>query len=100
MDSIILAFLIWLVALVSYIFLIFRLSLFKDKTGGRFPFTAGGILITVALSWQIFKNSTVYPNLFLEYAYPILDITQAVIFIGGILFTVVGVALYADYWQS
>lgn len=87
--------------LVSMVFLIYRLGLFSpDRVSGRYAFLFGGTLILIAALWQVVRFTTEYNEWFVEGAYPILDFVQIIIFIGGILLTVVGLALYADFWQT
>jgi len=87
--------------LVSVVFLIYRLGLFSpERVSGRFAFLFGGILMFTAAVWQVVRYTTEYDDWFIEGAYPILDVAQVVIFIGGILLAVIGLALYADFWQT
>lgn len=95
--SIVTAFLV----IVSVIFLIYRFSFFSgEQVSGRYAFLFGGILLFAAAVWQIVKTTTAYGEWFVEDAYPILDVSQLMLFGAGILLTVAGLALYADFWQE
>lgn len=88
-------------ALVSVIFLIYRFSFFsEERVSGRYAFLFGGALIFATAVWQVVKTTTEYGDWFVEGAYPILDVSQLLLFGAGILLTVAGLALYADFWQE
>ncbi|UCE23217.1 MAG: response regulator [Candidatus Zixiibacteriota bacterium] len=95
--SIVTAFLV----LVTVVFLIYRLGLFwGEGVAGRYSFLSGGILLFAAASWQVVKNLTDYYQWFVEGAYPILDLSQLILFVIGAILLVIGLAFYADFWQT
>jgi len=88
-------------ALALVTFLIFRLRLFSAKNvGGKYAFLFGGICVLFASVWQTVKTVPDYDRWFLPSAYPVLDIAQFALFAVGLILLTIGLALYADYWQS
>ncbi len=72
----------------------------KERISGRFSFIAGGFFILSALFWQTIKNHFAYQSWFIEPVYPVIDAFQLGLFIIGIIFSAVGLALYTDFWQD
>ncbi|MEW6412262.1 MAG: response regulator [Candidatus Zixiibacteriota bacterium] len=90
-----------IIVLVTAVFLVYRLGFFaSEKLSGRYAFLIGGFLLFVASAWQVIRYTTDYNLWFIDEAYPILDIGQLLIFVLGSLLMVVGLALYADFWQT
>ncbi len=89
------------IVLVVFVFLTIRLGLFSAReSGGRYTFVIGGVLILAASVWQAVKETPEYSDWFVLSAYPMIDFAQFVLLTLGIMLTVVGLALYADYWQT
>ena len=89
------------VILATIIFLIYRLKFFsKEDVNGRLPFLFGGAILFVVSIWQVTKESTSYYDWFVEGVYPVLDFVQVTLFLIGIFLVVVGLAFYADFWQT
>jgi len=82
-------------------FLIVRLRLFSaSDMGGRYPFLFGGVFVVLASAWQIVKILPEYNDWFLSSVYPVLGLAQFTLLAGGLILIVVGLSLYADYWQT
>jgi len=101
MNSAVFGVLLAFLVLVVIIFLAYRLRLFSGKdVSGRFVFLTGGILIFLTAVWLIVKALPVYPTWFIDAAYYYIDVVHFIIFVGGILLVVAGLALYSDFWQT
>ncbi len=87
--------------LAVVLFLIFRLGFFSSREiGGRYTFLFGGLLIFLAVFWQAVKAIPEYGEWFIPSAYPVVDLVQFGVLVIGVLMSVIGLALYADYWQG
>ncbi|RKX25257.1 MAG: hypothetical protein DRP47_10060, partial [Candidatus Zixiibacteriota bacterium] len=83
------------------VFLAFRLRFFSGEgISGRISFSLGGILLLFVAVWQGIKSLPAYHDWFLAEVYPIIDAAQFVLVLIGIALVTVGLALYADFWQS
>ncbi len=90
-----------LMIVVAVAFLTYRLGFFSaDRISGRYAFLIGGTFLLFVSVWQVVKYTTDYDIWFVDEAYPILDVAQLLSFILGVLLAVVGLALYADFWQT
>ncbi|MFQ5452765.1 MAG: response regulator [Candidatus Zixiibacteriota bacterium] len=89
------------VVLISLVFIIFRFDYFTgDNVSGRYPFLFGTVLLVFVSVWQAVKSLTEYNDWFIESVYPFLDFSQVTFFIAGVFLLVVGLAFYADFWQT
>ncbi len=89
------------IVLIVFVFLTIRLGLFSAReSGGRYTFVIGGVLILAASIWQAVKQTPEYGDWFVLSAYPVIDFAQFGLLTLGIMLTVIGLALYADYWQT
>lgn len=87
--------------IAAVIFLVFRLKFFSgDGVGGRSAFVFGGLMLCLAVVWQIVKGADAYPDWFLTDAYFYLDLVHLLVTVAGLLFIVIGLALFADHWQT
>jgi CheY-like chemotaxis protein len=90
-----------LLVLIVTLFLTVRLRLFSSvEIGGRQAFVWGGILLFIAALWQTARLSASYQDWFVASAYPTIDLAQLLVAGAGGLLMVIGIALYADYWQT
>lgn len=92
-----------LVAFVGIIltFLIFRLRFFSTEgVSGKVFFSLGSFLLLAVTVWEGMKRLPAYNDWFIVEIYPIIDATQFIIFLIGVVMLTVGLALYADFWQS
>jgi CheY-like chemotaxis protein len=86
---------------VVFAFLSLRLAFFSGRgIEGRYLFVSGGILLLLAAIWQSIKASPGYSDWFVVTAYPLIDLFQFLVAAAGLLMAVIGLALYADHWQS
>ena len=82
-------------------FLIYRFGFFlRRELSGRVPFVTGGLLLLIAALWEVVELSPDYPDWFVIGAYVVIDLTQYVMAAAGLILSVIGLALYADYWQE
>ncbi len=90
-----------LLVLAAVLFLAFRLRLFsEEELPGKVSFILGGAFLVLAAGWQVVKSNPAYPEWFLEPVYFYLDIAQYSLFALGVLLVVVGISLYADFWEE
>ncbi|UCD64048.1 MAG: response regulator [Candidatus Zixiibacteriota bacterium] len=83
------------------VFLTVRLGYFgRERVSGRFAFLFGGIFITLAAAWHAVENFTAYNEWFVQAAYPVLDFSQLALVVVGVFMVMVGLAFYADHWQT
>ncbi len=95
------AIVVCLVAVAVYLFLALRLRFFSDPDiEGRGAFISGGILVLAAAVWYLVTTTPDYAEWFVDAAYPVIRIAHLVVFIVGLLFTVIGLSLFADFWQQ
>ena len=86
---------------IIFVFLTMRLGFFTGKgLNGRWAFAAGGVLLLGAAVWEAVKSHPRYPEWFLSEAYAYLDLAQFALVAAGLILAGIGLALYADYWQS
>ncbi len=86
---------------ILVLFLSLRLKFFSSgELAGRIPFFTGAFLLLVAVSWHSLTKLTNYADWFIPSAYQIIDIVHLTIFILGSILTVIGLVLFADYWQT
>jgi CheY-like chemotaxis protein len=89
-----------LLVLLVWIFLVYRFGFFGPQpVGGRGYFVAGGILLLCASGWGVVGLLPGYNDWFLTAAYPAIDLAQYLVGAVGGLLAIVGLALYADFWQ-
>ncbi|MBU0983061.1 MAG: response regulator, partial [candidate division Zixibacteria bacterium] len=87
--------------LLIYSFVTYRLRLFRDRdTGGRIPLMLGGLCVLAATVWRVVAMNPDYGDWFIPGAYPAIDLGQYLLVVLGILLSVIGIALYADSWQT
>ncbi len=90
-----------ILSLVVLVFLVLRLGFFsKREIDGRYPFVIGGILVFLAAVWETVGLAADYDEWFVISAYPAIDLAQFLCFACGILLMVIGLAFYADYWNT
>ncbi|UCC45139.1 MAG: hypothetical protein JSU65_04285, partial [Candidatus Zixiibacteriota bacterium] len=83
------------------VFLVYRLRLFgAGDPSGRVSYVLGGSLVLVASAWELVRAHPDYSRWFLSSVYPVLEVAQYAVLAAGLLMLAVGLALYADYWQS
>ncbi|MCP4685400.1 MAG: response regulator [bacterium] len=88
-------------SLVVIVFLILRLGFFSRRAvEGRYPFLIGGALVFVAAVWETVGLAADYSEWFVVSAYAAIDLAQFACFAGGVLLMVIGLAFYADYWNT
>ncbi len=86
---------------VVVLFLIVRLRFFRDEqVSGRVSFLSGGIVAFIGTVWQLLRLSSDYSDWFVDSAYQYIDLVQYLLVGLGILLMTIGLALYADFWQS
>ena len=89
------------IVLTAILFLIVRLRLFSgSKIPGRVFLIFGGIVLFVATVWQSITRISDYHIWFLDSVYPYLDFMLYILLLAGTAFIVIGMALYADFWQT
>lgn len=90
-----------LFATIAVVFLIVRLRFFsEDHPDGRYPVVTGAVLIVAAVGWQIVKASPGYGDWFIAPAYAYLNLTQIGVLALGLVFVLVALALYHDFWET
>jgi len=95
------AFIAPILSLAVVIFLVLRLGFFsKSEIEGRYPFVIGGLLVFLAAVWETVGLAADYHEWFVVSAYAAIDLAQFLCFAGGVLLMVVGLAFYADYWNT
>jgi CheY-like chemotaxis protein len=89
-----------LLVLVVVVFLTYRFGFFsRREIGGRYAFLSGGIILFLALVWEAIERTPDYNDWFVVGAYDIINLAQFLVGAAGLLLCIVGLALYADYWQ-
>jgi CheY-like chemotaxis protein len=82
-------------------FLIVRLRFFTTKEmGGRYPFLIGAILAFLAAGWGLLEALSGYPTWFVDQAYPVIEFVRAGVLGLGLILITIGLAFYADFWQT
>lgn len=93
----------WLSPFIFFILTIFlaiRLKFFSSgEIAGRMSFFFGAVLLLLAISWHSLTNLSDYAEWFIPSAYTVIDIIHVLIYILGSALTVIGLVLFADYWQ-
>lgn len=88
-------------SLLAVVFLIVRLGFFTRRgIEGRYPFLFGGIMVVLAAVWETVGLAPDYGDWFVVTAYPVIDLVQFFCFAGGVLLIVIGLAFYADFWNT
>ncbi len=101
MDTLLFYWLSPFVFLVLAIFLSVRIKFFSSgEVAGRVPFFIGVFILLLAVSWNSITHLSDYSEWFIPGAYAVIDIIHFVLFILGAVLTVVGLVLFADYWQT
>ncbi|MFH1373901.1 MAG: GAF domain-containing protein [bacterium] len=89
------------IVLLGVLFLLVRLRLLSDhRLSGSGSLLAGGALLLAASSWQVVKGLGAYREWFLDSVYLYLDMSQYLLYLGGLVLVVVAISLYADSWQT
>lgn len=87
--------------LLVVVFLIVRLGFFSKRAiEGRWPFLTGGVLVFLASAWETVELSADYDEWFIITAYPVIELAQFICLAAGVLLAVIGLAFYADYWNT
>ncbi len=82
-------------------FMVYRFGFFSGRDiAGRYAFVWGGALLFLAVGWEVAELASDYHDWFVLTAYPIINLFQFAIGAVGLLLMAVGLALYADFWQS
>jgi CheY-like chemotaxis protein len=82
-------------------FLIVRFGFLAGReVGGRIPFVTGAVLLLVVSLWNLAKLASDYSDWFVAGAYPLINFSGYLVAVLGLVLVVVGLALYADYWQE
>lgn len=90
-----------ILSLVVVFFLVVRLGFFSGrKIEGRYPFLIGGLIVFLAAAWETVSLASDYDDWFVISAYPAIDLVQFLCFACGVLLMVIGLAFYADYWNT
>ena len=101
MDTLLFYWLSPFVFLVLAIFLSARIKFFSSGViAGRVPFFIGVFILLLAVSWNSITHLSDYAEWFIPGAYAVIDIVHFVLFLLGAVLTVVGLVLFADYWQT
>ncbi len=94
----------WLSPFIFFLFTIFLSLRFKffsaGDIAGRVPFFIGSFLLLLAMSWNSIVHLSTYAEWFVPSAYPIIEIVHLSIFLIGSILAVVGLVLFADFWQT
>jgi CheY-like chemotaxis protein len=86
---------------LAVVFLIARLRFFSEEhPDGRYPIVTGAVLLLAAVGWQIVKATPGYGDWFITPAYAYLNLAQQGILALGIVFILVALALYHDFWET
>jgi len=89
-----------LLVVVVVAFLIYRFGFFSGRDiSGRFAFVSGGLLLLLATGFEVVKLAPTYGDWFVPGAYAVIDLAGFLTGALGLLLLVVGLALYADFWQ-
>jgi len=89
------------ILVLALFFLMYRMRWFAlEAIPGKGSFIAGSILVFFAAAWQMVQLLEGYDEWFVTGTYPIFEIVQLVLFSGGGLLIVVGLALCSDFWQD
>ncbi len=89
-----------LMVVVVASFLIYRFGFFSGReVSGRFAFVSGSLLLLMATGYEIVELIPDYSDWFVAGAYSAIDLAQFGVGVLGVLLVVIGLALYADYWQ-
>jgi len=87
--------------LVLLVFLVCRLRFFAEGgVTGRYFFLTGGLIVLLASCWQWVRLSPEYSTWFIPSVYRAVDLAQFGVLAVGTLLLAIGLALYADYWQT
>ena len=87
--------------LVLSLFLSIRLKFFSPvEISGRAFYFIGSTLLLIAISWNSIIHLSDYDKWFIPQAYSIIDTIHFALFLVGAVFTVIGLVLFADYWQT
>lgn len=90
-----------LLVILIFGFLIYRFGFLSGReVGGRASFIAGGIMLLFVSLWEVAELASDYSDWFVAGAYPLIEVAQFVMAAIGLLLAVVGLAMYADYWQE
>ncbi len=82
-------------------FLIVRFGYFSGRDiGGRAPFVTGSVILLIVSLWKVVQLASDYSDWFVVGAYPLIDFALYLLIALGVVLVVVGLALYADYWQE
>ena len=88
------------VAVMALVFLAMRLGFFsRQSTGGRIPFLTGCFILLIVLIWQTITQVPGYHDWFVIGSYSAFEVLHIILAVGGALLVVVGLSLYADFWQ-
>jgi len=89
-----------LLVVVVFGFLIYRFGFFSGRyVGGRGPFVAGGLILLIVSLWELVELVPDYGSWFVLGAYAVVDLAEFLLAAMGLFLAVIGLALYADYWQ-
>ncbi len=101
MDTLFFYWLSPFIFLTLAVFLSIRLKFFSSgEISGRIPFFFGIVLLLLSICWSSLTNLTEYSEWFIPSAYSVISIIHFVVIIIGAVLTVIGLVLFADYWQS